>query len=60
MRVTARSRVEGYQPGDKGVVLEGPTVYAGAGDASYVVAMDKDGPGRTSTVFSADDIEPDV
>jgi hypothetical protein len=39
-----------------GVVLD----YAGAGDASYVVAMDKDGPGRTSTVFSADDIEPDV
>ena len=60
VRVTARSRVEGYQPGDKGVVLEGPAVYAGASDTSYVVAMDKDGPGSTSTVFAADDIEPDV
>jgi hypothetical protein len=41
-------------------VLEGPTVYAGASDTSYGVAMDKDGPGSTSTVFAADDIEPDV
>jgi hypothetical protein len=60
VRVTPGSRVKGYQPGDKGVVLEGPTVYAGASDTSYVVAMDKDGPGSTSTVFSADEIEPDV
>jgi hypothetical protein len=60
VRVTARSRVKSYQPGDKGVVLEGPTVYDGAGDTSYVVAMDKDGPGSTSAVFSADDIEADV
>ncbi len=60
VRVTARSRVKGYQPGDKGVVLEGPTVYAGAGDTSYVVAMGKDGPGVTSTIFSADEIESDV
>ena len=59
-RVTPGSRVKGYQPGDKGVVLEGPAVYAGASDTSYVVAMDKDGPGSTSTVFAADDIEPDV
>ena len=58
--VTARRRVEGYQPGDKGVVLEAPAVYAGASDTSYVVAMDKGGPGNTSTVFAADDIEPDL
>ena len=44
VRITSRSRVEGYQPGDKGVVLEGPAVYAGASDTSYVVAMDKGGP----------------
>jgi hypothetical protein len=60
VRVTPRSRVKGYQAGDKGVVLEGPTAYAGASDTSYVVAMDKDGPGSTSTIFAADDIEPDV
>ena len=60
MRVTARSRVEGYRPGDKGVAMEGPAVYAGASDTSYVVAMDKGGPGSTSTVYSAEDIEPDV
>jgi hypothetical protein len=60
VRVTLRSRVKDYRPSDKGVVLEGPTVYAGASDTSYVVAMDKDGPGSTSTVFAADDIEPDV
>jgi hypothetical protein len=59
VRVTLRSRVKGYQPGDKGVVLEGPTVYADASDTSYVVAMDKDGPGSTSTIFGADEIEPD-
>ena len=60
VRVTPQSRIKGYQPGDKGTVLEGPNVYAGASDTSYVVAMDKDGPGSTSTVFSADDIEPDA
>ena len=60
MRVTARSRVEGYQPGDNGGVLEGPAVDAGVSDTSYVVAMDKGGPGSTSTVFAAEDIEPDV
>jgi hypothetical protein len=60
VRVTPRSRVKGYQPGDKGVVLECPTAYAGSGDISYVVAMDKDGLGVTSTIFAADEIEPDV
>jgi hypothetical protein len=60
VRVTSRNRVKGYQPGDKGVVLEGPTAYAGSSDTSYIVAMDKDGPGVTSTIFAADEIEPDV
>jgi hypothetical protein len=41
-------------------VLEGPAVYAGASYTSYVVAMDEGGPGSTSTVFAAEDIEPDV
>ena len=41
-------------------MLEGPTDYGCASDASYVVAMDKDGAGSTSTIFSGSDIEPDV
>lgn len=59
-RVTARCRMSGYSPGDKGTVLEGPVGYAGASDQSYVVAMDKDGPGSTTAIFGAGDIEPDV
>jgi hypothetical protein len=60
VRVTAGSRTRGYQPGDTGTVLEGPSPYAGGGGAvSYVVAMDKDGPSRTSVVFNADEVEPD-
>jgi hypothetical protein len=60
VRVTSRSRVKGYQPGEKGTVLEGPATYAGASERSYVVAMDKDGPASTSTVFTADEIEADT
>ena len=60
VRVTERCRVRGYRPGDKGTVLEGPAVYAGSSDRSYVVAMDKDGPGSTSAVFGPAEIEPDV
>jgi hypothetical protein len=59
IRVTARCRMSGYSAGDKGTVLEGPVSYAGASDQSYVVAMDKDGPGSTTAVFGTDDIEPD-
>jgi hypothetical protein len=59
VRVTQRSHVEGYQPGDKGIVLEGPASHTGDDQKSYVVAMDKDGPGRTSVIFGADEIEPD-
>ena len=60
IRVTARCRMSGYSAGDKGTVLEGPVSYAGASDQSYVVAMDKDGPGRTSIIFGADEIETDA
>jgi hypothetical protein len=58
VRVTARCRMSGYGPGDQGTVLEGPA--AGAADPSYVVARDKDGPGSTTAVFAADEIEPDL
>jgi hypothetical protein len=56
VRVSRPSR--GYQVGDRGTALEGPASYAGDDQKSYVVAMDKDGPGRTSIIFGADEIEP--
>jgi hypothetical protein len=45
--------------GDKGTVLEGSASNTAGDQKSYVVAMDKDGPGRTSIIFGADEIEPD-
>ena len=50
----------GYHVGDKGTVLEGPVGYTGDDQKCYVVAMDKDGPGRTSIIFRADEIEVDA
>ena len=58
VRVSRPSR--GYQVGDKGTVLEGPAGYTADDPKSYVVAMDKDGPGRTSIIFGADEIEADA
>jgi len=49
----------GYHVGDKGTVLEGPASNTRDDQKCYVVAMDKDGPGRTSIIFGADEIEPD-
>lgn len=60
VHVTSQCHTKGYQAGDKGTVLEGPAAQAGAGARSYVVAMDKDGPGRTSIIFGADEIEQDA
>ena len=59
MRMSARSRVEDYPPGEKGVVRGGPKNSARSGVVYYLVAMDKDSPGQT-TVFNAEEIEPDV
>lgn len=56
--LSQRSQVRGYQPGDEGTVLEGPASYAGDAEQSYVMVMDKDGPGHTSIIFRADEIEP--
>ncbi|HEY7312005.1 MAG TPA: hypothetical protein VH643_21760 [Gemmataceae bacterium] len=58
VRVCRPSR--GYQVGDKGTVLEGPASDTADDQKSYVVAMDKDGPSRTSIIFGADEIETDV
>jgi hypothetical protein len=58
-RVRIRLPSRGYQVGDKGTVLEGPASNTADDQKSYVVAMDKDGPGRTSIIFGADEIERD-
>jgi hypothetical protein len=58
VRVTERCQTQGYHAGDKGTVLEGPP--AGAGDRSYIVAMDKDGPSATTIILLSEEIEPDV
>jgi hypothetical protein len=58
-RVRIRRPSHGYQVGDQGTVLEGPARNSADDQKSYVVAMDKDGPGRTSIIFGADEIELD-
>jgi hypothetical protein len=57
--IRVRRPTREYQVGDKGTVLSGPTTYGGATETSYVVMMDKDGPGATSIVFTAEEIELD-
>ena len=59
VRVTARNRMAGYQPGDKGTVLR-ETTLAMRGERSYSVAMDKDDPAKGGVVFRFDEIEPDT
>ena len=58
-RVRVRRPNRGYQVGDKGTVLDGPSNYDDSEEESYVVGMDKDAPGSTTTIFNAEDIEPD-
>jgi hypothetical protein len=58
-RVRVRRPRQGYEVGDKGTVLEGPDRFASPDENTYVVMMDKDGPGSTTTVFKADEIEVD-
>jgi len=59
VRVTARNRMAGYQPGDKGTVLR-ETTLAMRGERSYTVAMDKDDPAASGAVFTEGEIEADV
>jgi hypothetical protein len=58
-RVRVRRANRGYEVGDKGTILEGPSNSAGPGTRSYVVGMDKDAPGSTTVIFSVEDIELD-
>lgn len=56
--VTVRNRLPGYQAGDKGTVLRA-AITGPSGTRYYVVAMDKNGPGKMGVVFTEDEIEPD-
>jgi hypothetical protein len=58
IRVTERIRVDGWQPGDKGTVVDAISDLSGA--RYYLVAMDKADPSKPGVVFSDDEIEPDA
>ena len=59
VRVTARSRVKGYEPGDKGHVVRGPKTLPDCTEPYYLVVMDRDSWSRT-VPFDADEVEADV
>jgi hypothetical protein len=59
IRITARNRTHGYQPGDKGTVLRVSELVT-TGSPYYTAAMDKDDPDHTGVVFAEGEIEPDV
>jgi hypothetical protein len=59
VRVTRRSRMRDYHPGDKGVVVR--ELEAGPhGTRYFLVKMDKSDLAQTGRVFIRDEIEPDV
>jgi len=59
VRVTSRNHLPRYAAGDQGTVLR-MTATDPSGTRSYVVAMDKDGFGKTAPVFAEQEIELDV
>ena len=59
VRVTPQSRVKGYEPGDKGQVVDGPKTLPGGTEPYYLVVLKRDGGSRT-VPFNADEIELDV
>ncbi len=59
VRVTARNRMAGYQPGDRGTVLRAST-SALYGERDYTVAMDKDDLAASGAVFTESEIEADL
>jgi hypothetical protein len=58
VRLTARNRMHGYQPGDKGTIVR-EVISAPRGTLYYLVAMDKDGLTKTGSVFTDEEIERD-
>jgi hypothetical protein len=59
VRVTPHSWVKGYEPGDKGHVVNGPRTLPDCTEQYYLVAMDRDRWSRT-VPFNADEVEADV
>jgi hypothetical protein len=59
VRVTPRSRVKGYEPGDRGYVVDGPRTLPDGTEPYYLVVMERDGWSRR-VPFDADEIEADV
>jgi hypothetical protein len=59
VRVSHHNHVQGYQPGDKGMVQGVPDMPVMGDHFHYLVAMDKDG-GSSRTVFTAEEIELDT
>src|SRR5579884_2906238 len=58
VRLTARNRLYGYQPGDTGTVLRQVTADA-SGTRYYLVRPDKKGPAGTVAIFTSAEIETD-
>jgi hypothetical protein len=58
LRVTARVRVPGYQPGDKGTVMSGPHLLP-SGARYYIARMDQDHADKR-VIFADDEVEADA
>jgi hypothetical protein len=58
VRVTAASRVSGYDPGDKGMLWR-RSLSASGNEIYYLVQMDKN-PAGNAVTFIAGEIEPDA
>ena len=58
VRVTMRSRIAGYQPGDEGTLLH--VAWSPTGGCYYLVAMDKGELDSTGVIFTVGEIEADV
>jgi hypothetical protein len=59
VRVTSRSRVKGYKPGDRGQVVDGPKTLPDRTEPYYLVVLERDRWLRT-VPFDAGEIEADV
>ena len=59
VRVTVRSHIAGYQPGDKGTIRR--VFKPSSGDECYYyVEIDKDDAARSWTIFAEGEIEAEV
>jgi hypothetical protein len=59
VRVTRKSRLPGYRPGDRGWVRAGPEKVAGSELRFYLVAFKGRVRDKAPAVFAEDEIEPD-